>query len=268
MIHFYAFTSNRPDFIELQVKSFKKYLQEDFSFTIFNNSKFDRMPEYLGIEDMCRKYEIMTFDVLKDEDLIDRCNALEMSCRVFNNQGNYSNPNCAGCYACCFVWEKHISKYQGGNVCLLHPDVFLDQPVTLSDYLKDTPLCFMPQTRPNLGGIHMHDAMVLADMSKLPDPETIFWWGSRVNGILTDIGGQTFFYLKAHPDLNPTLIQQRFTEDDPTTEFHPSEYEVFSIADRPIALHYLRGSNWNYRSEIYHKQKTEWLKKRLSLGVD
>jgi len=266
MIDIFEFTSNRPDFIELQFLSFKKNLKEDFCMTVFNNSKFDRMPEYQGIQDVCQKYGIETHDVEKDDDLIARCNALETSCRVFNSQGAYSNPNCAGCYAACYVWEKHIVK-ERGNICLLHPDVFLDQLVTLSDYLKDTPLCFMPQTRPNLGGIHMHDAMVLADMSRLPDPGSINWWGSRVNGVLTDIGGQTFFYLKVHSDLNSTLIQQRFTEDDPTTDFHPSEYETFSISEKPIALHYLRGSNWNYRSQAYHIAKTEWLKKRLNLEI-
>jgi len=137
MINFYAFTSNRADFIGLQMQSFQKYLQEDFKFTIFNNSKFDRLKEYAGIEDMCRKWQILTHDVEKDDDLIARCNAVEKSCTVFNNRGSWSNPNCAGCYACCYIWEKYIAK-QTGNICLLHPDVFLDRPVLLSDYIKTT----------------------------------------------------------------------------------------------------------------------------------
>jgi hypothetical protein len=264
MIHIHAFTSNRPDFIELQVRSFQKYLQEDFTFTIFNNSKFDRQNEYAGIEATCRKLGIPTWDVEKDDDLIARCNAVEKSCTVFNNRGSWSNPNCAGCYACCYVWEKYIAK-QAGNVCLLHPDVFLDRPVWLSNYLNMTPLAFIPQTRPGLGGLHMHDALVLADMSRLPEPETINWWGSLVNGIATDIGGQTYFYLKAHPELNPTLITPGYCQDNPELDFHPSEYEVFSVNGAPIALHYFRGSNWNYRSEEYHKLKTEWLKRSLKL---
>jgi hypothetical protein len=264
MINFYAFTSNRADFIGLQMQSFQKYLQEDFQFTIFNNSKFDRPEQYQAIENVCKKWQIETHDVEKDDDLIARCNAIEKSCTVFNNRGSWSNPNCAGCYACCYVWEKYIAK-QTGNICLLHPDVFLDRPVQLSDYLNTSPLAFIPQTRPGLGGLHMHDAMVLADMSRLPDPLAINWWDSLVNGIATDIGGQTYFYLKAHPELNPTLITPGYCQDDPALDFHPSEYEVFSVDGTPIALHYFRGSNWNYRSEEYHKLKTAWLIKRLNL---
>jgi hypothetical protein len=264
MINIFAFTSNRADFIELQMRSFKKYLQEDFTFTIFNNSKFDRIDHYKPIEDMCRKWQIKTHDVEKDDALIARCNSIEKSCTVFNNHGSWSNPNCAGCYACCYVWEKYITK-QTGNVCLLHPDVFLDRPVKLSDYIETTPLAFIPQGRPGLDGMHMHDALVLANMTRLPDPDQINWWGSLVNGIATDIGGQSYFYLKAHPDLNPTLIQPWYHPDDPDVDFHPAEYEVFAIADKPIALHYFRGSNWNYRSAEYHEKKTAWLVKKLNL---
>ena len=266
MLKFFAFTSNRVDLIELQIRSFKKYLQEDFTFTIFNNSKFDRPQEHEGIEQMCRKWGITTHDVEKDQELIDRCNRIETKCTVFNNQGSWSNNNCAGLYACCYVWEKFIVK-ETGPICLLHPDVFLERPVKLTDYLQDSPLCFIPQTRENLGGNHMHDALVLADMSRLPDAKDIFWWGSLVNGISTDIGGQTYFYLKAHPELIPTYIQPHYYEDDPAVDFHPSEYEIFSINDRPIALHYLRASNWNYRSAEYHQRKTAWLKQRLNLAA-
>ena len=114
----------------------------------------------------------------------------------------------------------------------------------------------------------MHDALVLADMSRLPDANEINWWGSLVNGIATDIGGQTFFYLKNHPDLKVTHITPGYCQDDPTLDFHPSEYEVFSINDKPVALHYFRGSNWNYRPDEYHEKKTAWLKRRLNLEAE
>jgi hypothetical protein len=264
VLKIFAFTSNRPDFIELQMRSFKKYLQDDFTFTIFNNSKFDRMHEYAGIESMCWKWGITTFDIEKDQDLINRCNAVEKSCTVFGSTGSWSNNNCAGLYAACYSWEKYISK-ETGNICLLHPDVFLEHPVKFTDYLQHSPLCFIPQTREGLGGIYMHDALVLADMAKLPEAGSINWWGSMVNGANTDIGGQTFFYLQAHPKIKPTLIAPQYHEDDPNVDFHPAEYEIFAIDDKPIALHYFRGSNWNHRPAEYHRRKTEWLKRRLNL---
>lgn len=262
MIKIVAFTSNRPDLIELQARSFKKYIQEDYTFTIFNNSKFDRMAEYHNINNTCQRWGIQVFDIEKDPDLIARCNAVERSCTVFNSAGVWSNPNCAGCYGCCYVWEKWIIK-QDGPVCLLHPDLFFDRPIKLTDHLQKSPLAFIPQSRPGLGGIHMHDALVLVDVPKLPDAGTINWWGSYVNNIGTDIGGQTFFYLQAHPNLNPTLIEQWLKPDDPDVDFHPAEYEIIGIDGNPIGIHYLRGSNWNYRPWDYHEKKTAWITKRL-----
>jgi hypothetical protein len=265
VIKIFAFTSNRSDLIELQLKSFRKHIQEEFTFTIFNSRKFDYdRTEYPKINEECERLGIPVFDVEKDDELIARCNAAEPRFGVFNAAGKWSNNNCAGNYSACYVWEKFMVK-ESGPVCLLHPDLFFIKPIKLTDYLKDTPLCFMPQTRPNLGGIHMHDALVLADMVRLPEPEKIFWWGSKVNGIDTDIGGQSFFYLQRHPEINPTLIQQWFREDDPTTDFHPSEYEDIGINDEVVALHYLRASNWNHRPEEYHVKKTAWIKKRLGL---
>jgi hypothetical protein len=182
---------------------------------------------------------------------------------MLNNAGRWSNPNCTGSYACVYVWEKYISK-EKGPICLIHPDVFFDRPVKLTDYLKITPLRFNAQSSPGLGGIYMADCMVLADMDRLPNPETINWMGSLVNGINTDGGGHTFFYLQEHPEFVPT-IHRRYIEYDPAVDFQPSDYEIFSIENAPVAIHYLRGSNWNNRSFDYHVKKTAWLRKRLGL---
>jgi hypothetical protein len=264
VLKIFEFTSNRPDLIEIQFLSFKKYLQEEFSMVVFNNSKIDRPQEYAGINQMCAKYGIEVRDVEIDPELIERCNKIEKSCRVLNSHGVWSNGNCASLYALCWMWENFISK-EKGNIGLMHTDVFLDRPVKLTDFLQKSPLCFVPQGRAGLDGLHMHDSLVLMDMSKLPDPEQIIWWGSLVNGIATDIGGQTYFYLKAHPDLNPTLVQCWFKPDEPETDFHPTQYEVFAVDDKLFAVHYYRGSNWDQKNSEYHHKKTIWIKKKIGL---
>ena len=247
----------------MQVRSFRKHLGETFTYTIFNNTIYDRQDMHAEIEHECRKWDVDTHDILKDRALVNRCNATEKSCSVFNSGGSWTNNNCAGNYAACYVWEKYICRETDYKICLLHPDVFLTRPIVLSDYLKDNPLAFIPQGRPGLDGSYMHDAFVLADMARLPDAKDIFWWGSLVNGIATDIGGQTYHYLRAHPDLKYTPIAPWYREDDPSVDFHPAEYEIFAINDEPIALHYFRGSNWHHRDPDFHVRKTVWLRKQL-----
>jgi hypothetical protein len=268
MIKIFAFTGGRADLIELQMKSFKKYIQEDFTFTILNNTGFDHKDQRQPIEDECRKWGVEVFDVKRDTEIETRCNAVETLCTVFHTSVSgdvsYSNVNCAGCYGCCYTWEKHIVK-EAGPICLLHPDVFFTHPVKLTDYLQKSPLWFSAQSRPNLGGIYPHDVLVLADIGKLPEPEKIFWWGGRVNGISTDIGGQSFFYLKQHPEVSPMFVQEWHRGDDPDVDFHPADYEILAIENKIVALHYFRASNWNHQSAEYHEKKTAWIKSKLNL---
>lgn len=267
MLKIYAFTAHRPEFIELQLKCFQKHLREDFEFTIFNNSNLDRMrPNYAPINDACRKLGLPVIDIQKDTDLIARCQAAESSCPVFNIHGDYPNSNCAGNYAACYAWEKVISK-ETGPILLLHPDVFMIQPAKLTDYLKDYVIGFVGQSRPGLGGMYIHDVCVLADMSRLPEPGGINWWGGIVNGCDTDIGGQTYHYLKKYPEIKFFGIRPEFVADDPQLDFHPSEYEVLRFVPDEVApfLHYFRGSNWNLREAEYHIKKEKWL--RNILGV-
>ena len=105
MLKIYAFTAHRPEFIDLQLKCFQKHLQEEFVFTIFNNSNLDRMRGNYGlINEACKRLGVPVIDIQKDADLIARCQAVESSCSVFNSAGDYPNSNCAGNYAAC--WKK------------------------------------------------------------------------------------------------------------------------------------------------------------------
>lgn len=271
VLKIYAFTAHRPEFIDLQLKCFQKHLQEEFVFTIFNNSNLDCMRvNYNPINEACKKSGVQVIDIQKDVDLIARCQSVEKSCPVFDTQGenigNYPNSNCAGCYAACYAWERVISK-ETSPILLLHPDVFMVQPSKLTDYLKDYTMGFVSQSRPGLGGNYMHDVCVLADMSKVPEPSAINWWGGRINGCPVDIGGQTFHYFKKHPEIKFFGIRPEFVADDPALDFHPSEYEILRFVpdEKAIFLHYFRGSNWDLKSPGYHVQKEIWL--RNILGV-
>ena len=111
----------------------------------------------------------------------------------------------------------------------------------------------------------MHDALVWADIPKLPDVNTVCWCGGTINNVAVDGGGQTHHYLVAHPELNTLKFGCFYHQDEPETSFHPSDYEMFHVGDSPAFLHYRTGYNWNRRSDDYHAQKTEWLKRRLAL---
>ena len=274
MIKIYSFTCHRPDFVALQLYSLRKYLKEDFEFIVLDNSKFGQESGkfYDAFHEQGRQLGVSVIDILKDQNLIDRCQAIELSCPLFNSAGQYTNANVACAYGRCWAWENIISKEQG-PIAMLDSDVFLIQPVKLTDSLYPHVICNIPDGRVHQDGRcfrYMWPTFFLADMARMPDPETLNWWCGRIEGIPVDVGGQSYHYFQAHPGLDVSHITQRHYcyiegEDWKSLAFQPPNYDQFYLKDG-IILHYRSGSNWNRMSEDYHAKKTEWLKRRIEEG--
>jgi hypothetical protein len=271
MIKIFTISNSRPDFIYLQNECFKKYLKEPFEFTVFNNTHLDAENHHrcMFIDKAIADAGAQDIPIQFDGDLAKRLQAKETSCSIFNGRGFYSNPNVANAYALCWAWENAISKVKG-NICLLDSDVFLTTDIMLSSYLVSHDLCYIRQARP--GVEYIWNAFVLADLKKLPEPETLDWYCGQINGVPVDVSGQTSQYLLAHPEIPKNYIRPSYKEFDDAVSFSPADYETFwighpHIADstKKFALHYRSGSNWNRRTQEYHEAKTIWLKKQLGL---
>lgn len=258
MIKIFTFGSNRPDFIGLQLRSFQRHLKEDFEFTVFSNAKLDNGTGAIS-SDMHQEAlaaGVRIIDVEKDPDLVARCQKIELSCALFNHAGLYSNANVAHAYALCWAWKHYISK-ERGPVAILDSDVFLIEGIKLSNALVPHVMRNVPDGKPHEDGRTFHymwPTFFLADMSRLPDPETLNWWCGRIEGVPVDVGGQTYHYFQAHPDLDVEPVKR--------AHFQEGGYDEFYLNGATI-VHYRSGSNWNHQTKEYHHIKTEWLKGRI-----
>lgn len=262
MIHIYTFAHKRPDFIEFQVRSFRAHLGEEFQFTIFNNAAFDIDPtNYFEIAKQGKIWGAEVVDVEKDPPIIRGCEAQETIGPMFNSEGVYHNPNVACAYPLCWAWTRLISKTIG-NVCLIDSDIFLTSPIVLSDFLFESPFCFIPQFRKGAEE-YAWNAFALLNLDTLPEPETLNWYCGKVNGVPVDVGGQTSAYFRAHPYLQKTEIRAEYVSDEGGLSFHPADYEKLYIDDKQFAVHHRSGSNWNGRSHGYLEAKKAWLIKLL-----
>ena len=274
MIKIFSLASNRPDFIALQLHSFRKYLKEDFEFVVFNNSKFSAGCDefYDAIHEQGKQLGVSIIDIPKDQNLIDRCQAIELQVRLFNSDGRYSVANVAGAYPLAWAWENIISKGRG-PIAYLDSDIFLIQPIKLTDSLNPHVICGIPDGRIHADGRcfrYIWSTFFLIDMARLPDPETMVWWCGRIEGVPVDGGGQTYHYFQAHPDLDVGYIKQShycWLEESEwkSLDFQPPNYDEFYLNDVTI-LHYRSGSNWDGKTKEYHAKKTEWLKRRIEEG--
>jgi len=263
MIKIFTFGSNRADFIGLQLRSFQRHLKEDIEFVVFNNATYDNGAggNYNGLHEQAKAFGIRMIDVVKDPGLVERCQKIELSCPLFNHQGLYSNANVAHAYALCWAWENHISK-ERQPIAIFDSDVFLIEPVSLTEMMLPHVMLNVPdgKTHQQDGRVfrYMWPTFVVMDMARLPDPETVNWWCGRVENTPVDVGGQTYHYFQAHPDLD--VISARKLHH---TEFSTDEFYLTKGDQCATVLHYRSGSNWDHRSREFHQQKTEWLKARI-----
>jgi hypothetical protein len=270
MITIYTYVSNRPDFIELQMLSFIKNLKESFEFVVFNNARLSGDSHYDEINTVCRRVGATVIDIPRDNELVGRCQKIEHAVQILNPRGLYSIANVAHAYALCWSWENIISKEKGA-IAIVDSDVFLIQPVKLTETLYPHAMCNIPDGRTHADGrcfMYMWPTFMLADMSKLPDAPTLNWWCGRIEGVPVDVGGQTYHYFQAHPDLDIFNIRRLNSNylDTSSCPVDPANYDEFYLKDG-IVLHYRSGSDWDQKGGEYHRKKTEWLKKRMEEGV-
>jgi hypothetical protein len=297
MIKIFTCNDVNPEFVELQAASFRKHLQEDFEFILFNGGETigcypDKAKE---ISRICRKLGVQVIDVQRDpavEAVRNNRFAYDPEGRspLFNEDGRYSRGVGGDSfnYMLSWAWANVISKEQG-PICFVHSDVFLVEPLTLTDYLKEQDLCAIftgkAPTEEHGSLAWIWEPLLLANMSKLPSPETIVWWPSIVEGEWADTGGQTYYWLKDNPDIKVLEIGQHGIEDDPALDFHPTRCQFFwlshsrtadsSLGDKKI-FHYQGGSRWctdlqsywNFtptQSDEYHAKKIAWTRKLIGI---
>lgn len=261
MIKIYTYFHRRPDFANIQIRSLKKYLQDPFELTVFNNANFDRdKSNYNEINRICKELDVTVLDIEKEDKIVDFYYKFEEAIgnKIFAEDGSYINPNVAVAYSLCYIWDKFMSKEQH-KVAFLQHDMFLKEPISFLEYMKDNGLCYIPQSRKRDDGSlinYMWNTFFLADVPNLPKPETMNWWCGSVDGIRVDVGGQTYKYLDNHPEVKKLIIPHR--------EVNEFGSQDIMLGDKSL-IHYYRGSNWDNQSEDWHRRKTAWLLNAVNL---
>ena len=277
MIKIFQVNDINPDLLETQLASFKKYMQEDFEFVVFNSERLSHdLGKAQGVTKACQSLGITVVEVLRDpaiENVWLRGEGAVSQRPLFSEEGRYTKGLGGDMfnYSLQWAWEKVITKEQG-PICFCHSDIFLMEPINLSNYLLDKPLCFLPLSELS----YIWEAMLLADIPKLPLPETMLWFPGVVEGKWHDTGGPTYHWLQAHPEVPYTYIGEVHVPDDPNVDFHPSRYTFFEMPDGKKVFHYQSGSRWftdmptykNFsaeKSDDYHAKKLAFARRVIGL---
>lgn len=230
MIDIYSIHYNKPEYLSIQLNSFKKYISEPFEFTVIDNS----------------------IDELHSQKIHDICidNNLKYHKTFNTTPHSFAHYGWSHIYGLnCFKNFLINSKYQ--IVALIEHDVFLCSSIDNIKYLIDSnSICGYTQPRENI--IYLHPGILFFNKNKCHELEELDFLGGRINGIPVDVGGQTYHYI------NKKNISVNYID----------EYIVHGlneIQDKHIFYHMIDGSNWSGTASIDNELKIKYIKEKLKL---
>lgn len=221
------FTSvvNRPDFVEIQKKLFDKFLKNDYEFHVVDDSIDENVSK--EFQNICQSNSI----------------------KYHKKDTKDSNLNPAQACASAIQWTYDnliLKNHSEDKILFLDSDMFLIDNFDIEKYLDDCFISGLPQIRGNVK--YLWNGIMLFDMKKIfeIDPYISFSDGV-VEGHLTDVGGETYFYFKKNNiSFKETDVQYptHFEDIELQNENLTKGYN-FELHLNGKFLHYRAATNWH-----------------------
>jgi hypothetical protein len=169
---------NRPDFIELQYQTFKKFLMDDYEFVVFNDARNNTLENEINAT----------------------CKLLNIRCiRVPQNLHKIDHPSRRH-IDCIHYAFRELGVKHNGIFVQLDSDIFPIDKISLTQLIKDFDLAVSLQKFHGISWIN--PIIALFDIRTLPNIGAMRWDCDPVNNILTDTGGYTYYYLINNKDIH------------------------------------------------------------------
>jgi hypothetical protein len=217
MIRIYTYANNRPDFIEVQKRSFDKYIKGDYKFVVFNNA-YDSIDvrcdvpvhtRFQEIERECENSGIETRRISIDE--LEVLTKYEGQEHLNIKDGKYTVGNVALSCPLNGTWPSIIKECDPDDIIILiDTDMFFTRDFDPARFLGDHDIAYVPQYRGHrIDSYDAHYAWNGIFMSKASTPnlQEMNWFCGTVNGHKVDVGGQTHHFLEKNPNLKKKVIE-------------------------------------------------------------
>lgn len=274
----FTYSYNRPDFIEIQEKTFKKFLKEDYEFVVFNDATTDS--SYNEIHETCKSLNLRCIDIPQ-----------EIHSRPYLQRFRGENLNHPAVRNANVVqYSLDVLGFQhDGILALFDSDLFLVKDFSIVNYMNGSAIAGIPQLKKAKGREieYLWIGMVFCDLTKMPDRETLSFNCGLINDVPVDAGGFSYFYLHNHPELSVKRIHHalrspfEWCKDCEAANITPclhntnllmqvgcTEAQIAFIHSGPMScefferttfFHYRGGTNWDNQTKEFHNRKTDLL---------
>lgn len=221
MIHIFTSVVNRPDFVELQNKLFKKFLKNSYEFHIIDDSIIESIESQF--QNVCSE------NGLKYYKKPPRATAL--------------NPAQACADTIQWTYDNIIRKNHSEDIVFfLDSDMFLIDEFDIEEYMKNVIISGLPQVRGHV--TYMWNGIMFFNMSIIEDKNIDFSDG-MVEGEMTDVGGHTYWYFKKNNiSMKETDVQYPTHYNDIDLQKDAGGYNMELHLDGKF-LHYRAATNWH-----------------------
>lgn len=273
----FTYSYNRPDFIEIQYRTFKKFVKDPYEFVVFNDATTPSMKHQIC--EMCSKLSIRCINIpqrIHDQPYLPRAAGED-----------FYAPSVRNCNVVQYSLNT-LGFRHDGIVALFDSDLFLIKEFSFKDYLQGYGLAGLAQCRSNdtITLPYLWIGLAFLDFEKMPNKTSLNFNCGLIENIFVDAGGHTYYYLKNNPDvpvryfgvrhidsstpcsmcgLMSCLHAHYFQEDSELQNMGFDQNQItlmrkgFSnaefLADRTF-LHYRSGTNWDRRSVEFHQKKS------------
>jgi glycosyltransferase involved in cell wall biosynthesis len=271
---------NRPDFIEIQYQTFKKFLKNDYEFVVFNDASKDYL--CTQINKTCKQLGLSCIRIPQ-----------EIHNRPYLKrwpQENFNHP----CIRCANVVQYSLDTVgfmHDDIVMIIDSDMFLIKELNIQELMKAYDLVGVAQYREK-DIVYLWNGLVFFNMKTLPNKHQINFNCGRVEDVAVDVGGHTYYYLKNNPTIRKQFVDiahlwcfacQACQETNNPCCNHNTQFlqeqgyssaVIKLIQDGPdnaellmdnTFFHYRAGGNWDNKSAKYHQQKTKILHQFINM---
>ncbi len=252
----FTYSYNRPDFIEIQYKTFKKFLKDDYKFIVFNDARDRGMEQQINA--MCSRYGIACIRIPQ-----------EIHERPYLKRWPGESKHAPAVRNCNVVQYSlnEVGFKHDDIVALFDSDMFLVKDFSIRNYLADYDLAGIKQ-----GIGYLWIGLTFLDMRTMPNRSSLNFNCGRVDNVPVDAGGHTYCYLRDNLAVRGRYFAQCIVRPDIQNEQLLAEHkfnkkDIKFIMGCPYGinieymldnnfLHYRGGTNWDNKSASYHNNKT------------
>lgn len=215
-IRLLTFHYNKPDFLEMQCKTFKKFMKDDYELIVFNDAADPGISEEIRIT--CEKYGVRCVryeqewhktdplnnyikQILVDPELIHSHIAFVRGENSIESQPSIRHAHVIQ-YAMTYFGYDHDDI-----VAIVDGDCFPIRPIYLRKWLQKRQIIGINRKIKEENLEYLWVPFIAFDINKLPNKQELQFHPDIINGYLHDTGAHTYHYLKNHPEVSVEKFQ-------------------------------------------------------------